>query len=140
MHIVDVAAAQILAMEEPKASGRFICSSSVAHWSEIIEMLKPKYPLYPFETKSMHYAYILYFTPTLYLTLARHVLMFCTNKTVSGAVVKKGEICLIAWTQERYMNLAFGPSNHYLRCSMTVSSVSKTRVYSETAIVTRKSK
>ncbi|KAJ0257832.1 NAD(P)-binding Rossmann-fold superfamily protein [Hirschfeldia incana] len=51
VHIDDVAAAQILAMEEPKASGRIICSSSVAHWSEIIEMLKPKYPLYPFETK-----------------------------------------------------------------------------------------
>ncbi|WZZ16610.1 hypothetical protein YC2023_109699 [Brassica napus] len=25
--------------------------SSVAHWSEIIEMLRPKYPLYPFETQ-----------------------------------------------------------------------------------------
>lgn len=51
VHIEDVVAAQILAMEEPKASGRFICSSSVAHWSEIIEMLRSKYPLYPFETK-----------------------------------------------------------------------------------------
>ncbi|KAG2269575.1 hypothetical protein Bca52824_064130 [Brassica carinata] len=52
VHIEDVAAAQIIAMEEPKASGRIICSSSsVAHWSEIIEMLRPKYPLYPFETK-----------------------------------------------------------------------------------------
>ncbi|KAF3607925.1 hypothetical protein DY000_02046533 [Brassica cretica] len=51
VHIEDVVAAQILAMEKLKASGRFICSSSVAHWSEIIEMLRPKYPLYPFETK-----------------------------------------------------------------------------------------
>lgn len=35
MHIDDVAAAEILAMEERKASGRIICSSSsVAHWSE----------------------------------------------------------------------------------------------------------
>ncbi|CAH8308008.1 unnamed protein product [Eruca vesicaria subsp. sativa] len=52
VHIDDVAAAQMLAMEDPKASGRIICSSSsVAHWSEIIEMLRPKYPQYPFETK-----------------------------------------------------------------------------------------
>ncbi|VVA98702.1 unnamed protein product [Arabis nemorensis] len=56
VHIDDVAAAQILAMEEPKASGRILCSSSVAHhWSEIIEMLRTKYPLYPL--------YILCFTP-----------------------------------------------------------------------------
>lgn len=55
MHIDDVVAAQILAMEEPKASGRILCSSSVAHWSEIIEMLRIKYPLYPFETKYLLY-------------------------------------------------------------------------------------
>ncbi|XP_019094780.1 PREDICTED: tetraketide alpha-pyrone reductase 2-like isoform X3 [Camelina sativa] len=51
VHIDDVVAAQILAMEEPKASRRILCSSSMAHWSEIIEMLIIKYPLYPFETK-----------------------------------------------------------------------------------------
>ncbi|KAK6931497.1 NAD-dependent epimerase/dehydratase [Dillenia turbinata] len=51
VHIDDVVAAHLLAMEESKASGRLICSSSVAHWSEIIEMLKRKYPLYPFENK-----------------------------------------------------------------------------------------
>uniref|UniRef100_A0A1J3H932 Tetraketide alpha-pyrone reductase 2 n=1 Tax=Noccaea caerulescens TaxID=107243 RepID=A0A1J3H932_NOCCA len=51
VHIDDVVAAHILAMEEPKATGRIICSSSVAHWSDIIEMLKPKYPLYTFENK-----------------------------------------------------------------------------------------
>ncbi|ESQ34227.1 hypothetical protein EUTSA_v10008284mg [Eutrema salsugineum] len=51
VHIDDVVAAHILAMEEPKASGRYICSSSsVANWPEIIEMLRTKYPLYPFET------------------------------------------------------------------------------------------
>ncbi|KAG7013026.1 Tetraketide alpha-pyrone reductase 2, partial [Cucurbita argyrosperma subsp. argyrosperma] len=38
-------------MEHPKASGRIICSSTVAHWSEIIAMLRIKYPSYPFETK-----------------------------------------------------------------------------------------
>ncbi|XP_019054261.1 PREDICTED: tetraketide alpha-pyrone reductase 2 isoform X2 [Nelumbo nucifera] len=51
VHIDDVVAAHLLAMEESKASGRIICSSSVAHWSEIIEILRPKYPSYPFETK-----------------------------------------------------------------------------------------
>ncbi|KAJ4961080.1 hypothetical protein NE237_020990 [Protea cynaroides] len=51
VHIEDVIAAHILAMEESKASGRLICSSTVAHWSEIIEMLKAKYPSYPFETQ-----------------------------------------------------------------------------------------
>ncbi|XP_023542870.1 tetraketide alpha-pyrone reductase 2 [Cucurbita pepo subsp. pepo] len=51
VHIDDVVAAHILAMEHPKASGRIICSSTVAHWSEIIAMLRIKYPSYPFETK-----------------------------------------------------------------------------------------
>lgn len=53
------------------------------------------------------------------------------TKRVTGVVVKKGEICLIAWTQQRYKNLVLHLSSHYLRCLMTVSSVSKTRVYSE---------
>ena len=51
VHIDDVVAAHILAMEHPKASGRIICSSTVAHWSEIIAMLRIKYPSYPFESK-----------------------------------------------------------------------------------------
>ncbi|KAI3906365.1 hypothetical protein MKW92_017891 [Papaver armeniacum] len=51
VHINDVVAAHILAMEESKASGRLICSSSVANFSDIIEMLKSKYPSYPFENK-----------------------------------------------------------------------------------------
>ncbi|KAG8366609.1 hypothetical protein BUALT_Bualt17G0097600 [Buddleja alternifolia] len=51
VHIDDVVNAHILAMEESKASGRLICSSSVAHWSEIIEMLKAKYPSYTYEKK-----------------------------------------------------------------------------------------
>ncbi|XP_059655517.1 tetraketide alpha-pyrone reductase 2-like [Cornus florida] len=51
VHIDDVVGAHMLAMEESKASGRLICSSSVAHWSEIIEMLRAKYPSYPFEDK-----------------------------------------------------------------------------------------
>ncbi|KAI3467097.1 hypothetical protein Pfo_023760 [Paulownia fortunei] len=51
VHIDDVVNAHILAMEESKASGRLLCSSSVAHWSEIIEMLRAKYPSYPYEKK-----------------------------------------------------------------------------------------
>ncbi|PPS11258.1 hypothetical protein GOBAR_AA09384 [Gossypium barbadense] len=39
------------AMEESKASGRLVCSGSVAHWEQIIEMLRAKYPSYPFENK-----------------------------------------------------------------------------------------
>ncbi|XWS68874.1 hypothetical protein CRYUN_Cryun04dG0131300 [Craigia yunnanensis] len=51
VHIDDVIAAHILAMEESKASGRLVCSCSVAHWTQIIEMLRAKYPSYPFENK-----------------------------------------------------------------------------------------
>ncbi|XP_004510886.1 tetraketide alpha-pyrone reductase 2-like [Cicer arietinum] len=51
VHIDDVIEAHLLAMEEPKASGRLICSGPVAHWSQIIEMLRAKYPSYPYESK-----------------------------------------------------------------------------------------
>ncbi|KAH7841045.1 hypothetical protein Vadar_024903 [Vaccinium darrowii] len=51
VHIDDVVAAHLLAMGKTEASGRLICSSSVAHWSVIIEMLRAKYPSYPFEDK-----------------------------------------------------------------------------------------
>ncbi|XP_074330040.1 tetraketide alpha-pyrone reductase 2-like [Apium graveolens] len=51
VHIDDVVAAHTLAMMEPKASGRLICSASVAHWSDIIQMLKLKYPSYPYIEK-----------------------------------------------------------------------------------------
>ncbi|KAL2899119.1 Tetraketide alpha-pyrone reductase 2 [Bienertia sinuspersici] len=51
VHIDDVVAAHILAMEKCEASGRLICSCSVAHWSQIIDMLKAKYPFYPYESK-----------------------------------------------------------------------------------------
>lgn len=51
VHIDDVIAAHLLAMKHSKASGRLICSSSVAHWSQILEMLKAEFPSYPFEHK-----------------------------------------------------------------------------------------
>ncbi|KAG2312835.1 hypothetical protein Bca52824_024392 [Brassica carinata] len=38
-------------MEEPKAAGRMVCSSSVAHWSEIVELLRNEYPSYQLENK-----------------------------------------------------------------------------------------
>ncbi|KAI3811921.1 hypothetical protein L1987_16617 [Smallanthus sonchifolius] len=51
VHIDDVVAAHILAMEKKEAAGRLICSSTVAHWSEVIQMLKLKYPSYPYVDK-----------------------------------------------------------------------------------------
>ncbi|XP_054810203.1 tetraketide alpha-pyrone reductase 2-like isoform X2 [Prosopis cineraria] len=52
VHIDDVIAAHLLAMEEPRASGcRLICSSSVAHWSHVMKMLQAQYPSYPYENK-----------------------------------------------------------------------------------------
>lgn len=77
MHIGDVVAAQILAMEEPKASGRILCSSSVAyHWSEIIEILRTKYPLYPFETRYYFLCFTLKSIYSIDFETLRHVLMF----------------------------------------------------------------
>ncbi|CAJ1932425.1 unnamed protein product [Sphenostylis stenocarpa] len=51
VHIDDVVAAHLLAMEDTRVSGRLICSSTVAHWSQIIQMLRSKYPSYPYEIK-----------------------------------------------------------------------------------------
>jgi len=51
VHIKDVVSAHLLAMEDTRASGRLICSSTVAHWSQIIEMLRSKYPSYTYENK-----------------------------------------------------------------------------------------
>ncbi|KAH9626821.1 hypothetical protein KSS87_002466 [Heliosperma pusillum] len=53
VHIDDVVAVHVLAMEEPKAEGRLICSSAIANWSEIIDMLKAKYPMYPYESMAI---------------------------------------------------------------------------------------
>ncbi|KAK1298653.1 Tetraketide alpha-pyrone reductase 2 [Acorus calamus] len=51
VHIDDVVSGHILAMMDGRASGRLICSSSVAHWSEVIEILRAKYPTYPIANK-----------------------------------------------------------------------------------------
>ncbi|WOL02856.1 tetraketide alpha-pyrone reductase 2 isoform X2 [Canna indica] len=51
VHIDDVVFAHILAMEDSRASGRLICSNSVVHWSEILEMIRANYPSYPVPSK-----------------------------------------------------------------------------------------
>nr|XP_043606405.1 tetraketide alpha-pyrone reductase 2-like isoform X2 [Erigeron canadensis] len=51
VHINDVVAAHILAMEKNEAAGRLICSNTVAHWAEIHQMLKSRYPSYPYAKK-----------------------------------------------------------------------------------------
>ncbi|XP_049388938.1 tetraketide alpha-pyrone reductase 2-like isoform X2 [Solanum stenotomum] len=51
VHIEDVVGAHILVMEEQKASGRYICSNSVRHMSQINDLLRTKYPSYPHENK-----------------------------------------------------------------------------------------
>ncbi|KAF3773764.1 Tetraketide alpha-pyrone reductase 2 [Nymphaea thermarum] len=42
VHADDVVACHLKAMEEKRASGRLICSSSVFHWSEVVSMLKAR--------------------------------------------------------------------------------------------------
>lgn len=44
VHIDDVVSAHLLAMEVPEAHGRYICSNEVAHFCDILEMLRHKYP------------------------------------------------------------------------------------------------
>uniref|UniRef100_A0A1D1YXJ7 Bifunctional dihydroflavonol 4-reductase/flavanone 4-reductase n=1 Tax=Anthurium amnicola TaxID=1678845 RepID=A0A1D1YXJ7_9ARAE len=51
VHIDDVVAAHVLAMEDGRASGRLVCSSAVAHLSEIVQMLRSRYPSYPITNK-----------------------------------------------------------------------------------------
>ncbi|KAJ4794302.1 Dihydroflavonol-4-reductase [Rhynchospora pubera] len=46
VHVDNVVQCHIIAMEDKRASGRLICSGSVKHWSEIVNMLKSKYPSY----------------------------------------------------------------------------------------------
>ncbi|EES02561.1 tetraketide alpha-pyrone reductase 2 [Sorghum bicolor] len=48
VHVDDVVLCHVLAMEDARASGRLICSCDVAaHWSEILESLRERYPQYP---------------------------------------------------------------------------------------------
>ncbi|KAG0554494.1 hypothetical protein KC19_12G095500 [Ceratodon purpureus] len=44
VHIDDVVTAHLLAMEVPEANGRYICSSDVLHFSDIVDILRLKCP------------------------------------------------------------------------------------------------
>lgn len=44
MNVKDVANDHILAFEVPSASGRYILSEKVAHFSEVVKMLGRLYP------------------------------------------------------------------------------------------------
>ncbi|CAA7410395.1 unnamed protein product [Spirodela intermedia] len=51
VHVDDVVAGHLLAMEGGGAAGRLVCSGEVAGWSEVVEMLRKEYPSYPIATK-----------------------------------------------------------------------------------------
>ncbi|CAO2180741.1 unnamed protein product [Urochloa humidicola] len=51
VHVDDVVLCHVLAMEDARASGRLICSCDVAHWSEILDSLRERYPQYPIPTE-----------------------------------------------------------------------------------------
>ncbi|WVZ72075.1 hypothetical protein U9M48_020590 [Paspalum notatum var. saurae] len=47
VHVDDVVLCHVMAMEDARASGRLICSCDVAHWSEVLQALRERYPQYP---------------------------------------------------------------------------------------------
>ncbi|KAI3449983.1 hypothetical protein Pfo_006648 [Paulownia fortunei] len=51
VNVKDVANAHILAFENPSANGRYIMVESVAHFSEIVKMLRELYPTIPVAEK-----------------------------------------------------------------------------------------
>ncbi|KAH8512782.1 hypothetical protein H0E87_006182 [Populus deltoides] len=51
VHVRDVALAHILVFETPSASGRYLCSESVLHRGEVVEILAKFFPEYPIPTK-----------------------------------------------------------------------------------------
>nr|AGU43753.1 cinnamoyl-CoA reductase [Populus tomentosa] len=51
VHVRDVALAHILVFETPSASGRYLCSESVLHRGEVVEILAKFLPEYPIPTK-----------------------------------------------------------------------------------------
>ncbi|KAL6589873.1 hypothetical protein ACP70R_050187 [Stipagrostis hirtigluma subsp. patula] len=51
VHVEDVVLCHVLAMEDARASGRLICSCDVAHWSQILDSLRERYPQYPIPTE-----------------------------------------------------------------------------------------
>lgn len=51
VHVRDVALAHILVFETPSASGRYLCSESVLHRGEVVEILAKFFPEYPIPTR-----------------------------------------------------------------------------------------
>lgn len=51
VHVKDVAVVHILAYEVPSASGRYLTLERVAHFSEIVKILKELYPNVPLPEK-----------------------------------------------------------------------------------------
>lgn len=51
VNVKDVAMAHILAYEVPSASGRYCLVDKVAHYSEIVEMIRELYPSIPLPEK-----------------------------------------------------------------------------------------
>ncbi|KAF5741779.1 Bifunctional dihydroflavonol 4-reductase/flavanone 4-reductase [Tripterygium wilfordii] len=51
VHVRDVALAHILVFETPSASGRYLCSESVLHRGEVVEILAKFFPEYPIPNK-----------------------------------------------------------------------------------------
>lgn len=58
--VEDVAKAHILAYESASASGRYLCVGRVAHYSEIVELLKNLYPQFLIRAKYGFFNYIRY--------------------------------------------------------------------------------
>lgn len=51
VNVKDVAHAHILAFENPSASGRYLLVENVAHFSEIVKILRELYPTYKLPEK-----------------------------------------------------------------------------------------
>lgn len=51
VHVQDVALAHILVFETPSASGRYLCSESMLHRGEVVDILAKFFPEYPIPTK-----------------------------------------------------------------------------------------
>ncbi|CAA6673175.1 unnamed protein product [Spirodela intermedia] len=62
VHVDDVVAGHLLAMESGGAAGRLVCSGEVAGWSEVVEMLRKEYPSYPSPPSSVSVLSLSYLT------------------------------------------------------------------------------
>eukprot|EP00268_Persea_americana_P034250 TRINITY_DN3391_c0_g1_i3.p1 TRINITY_DN3391_c0_g1~~TRINITY_DN3391_c0_g1_i3.p1 ORF type:complete len:200 (+),score=26.98 TRINITY_DN3391_c0_g1_i3:884-1483(+) len=51
VHVKDVAMAHVLVFENPSASGRYLCTESVLHRGDVVQILSKLFPEYPIPTK-----------------------------------------------------------------------------------------